>query len=75
MATTPGGVKLKGPEALAIVMADRGTSYRDLGHLTGYSAPHLCRIARGERRPSRAAALRIAKALQVPHDRIWGVDE
>ncbi len=52
-------------------MERKGKSYRDLAFLTDYSAPYLCRIAHGKRRPSKAAALAIAKALGVPPRRLW----
>jgi transcriptional regulator with XRE-family HTH domain len=47
------------------VMERRRLSYRDLGVLTGYNHGYLSRVARGQRRPSPAAALAIAKALRV----------
>lgn len=53
-------------------MNRRGWSYRDLGHASGYSAPFLCRVAHGHRRPSRQAQVVIAKALGVSPRRLWG---
>jgi transcriptional regulator with XRE-family HTH domain len=60
-------VQLVEPAAMSTAMAQQGRSYRDLGHLTRYSAAYLCRVATGKRGPSPEAALAIAKALRVPH--------
>lgn len=44
-------------------MEQEGLTYRDLAFLTGLDPGYLNRIARGDKVPSRKAALRIAKAL------------
>lgn len=44
-------------------MARKGYSFRDLAFQTDLDPGYLCRVANGERRPSKDAALRIALAL------------
>jgi len=54
------------------LMARRSVSFRGLAFVTGLDAGYLCRIANGERRPSREAAVAIAKALGVGPGLLWG---
>lgn len=56
-------------DAIKAVMERRSLTYRDLGFLTGLDPSYLNRIVRGDKVPSRLAALRIAKALGLrPED-------
>jgi transcriptional regulator with XRE-family HTH domain len=56
-------------------MERRGLSYRHLAFLTDLSAPYLCRVANGQRQPSREAAVNIAKALGIAPQRLMRVEE
>jgi transcriptional regulator with XRE-family HTH domain len=60
------GGNMQGRPAIREAMARKGLTFRDLAWLTDYSAAYLCRVANGTRWPSKDAALRIAKALQIP---------
>lgn len=60
-----------GNTAMKEAMARKDYSFRNLAFLTKYSAAYLCRVAKGDRQPSREAALAIAKALGVPVSRIY----
>lgn len=71
MARPPSGVHLRERNAMTTAMAREHKSYRDLGFLTNFDPGYLWKIATGERAPSRAAALEIAKALNVPVDGLW----
>jgi hypothetical protein len=46
-------------------MARKGHSFRTLSFLTDLDPGYLCRIASGERRPSKDAALKIARILSL----------
>jgi transcriptional regulator with XRE-family HTH domain len=51
--------------AMIEAMRRRDLSFRELAFLTDLSAPYLWRVAHGQRRPSKDAALTIAKALNI----------
>lgn len=55
---------------LKTLMRRKHLSFRQLAFLTDLSAGFLCRIANGDRRPSKKAAVRIAQALGTSPGRI-----
>jgi len=56
---------------MTTAMKREGRSFRVLGFLTNYDPGYLWRVARGERSPSREAAVKIAKALNMPLRQLW----
>lgn len=50
-------------EPIIRALRRKGWSFRRLAFETGLSAGYLCRVAGGQRRPSRSAAIRIGEVL------------
>lgn len=59
-------------DSMREAMERKGLSFRNLEFLTDLSAGYLCRVANGQRRPSKQAALVIAKALGISPQRLVG---
>lgn len=56
------------PQWLKRRRQERDLTQDQLAELTGYATPTIQKIERGERKPSRDLAVRLAEALAIPHN-------
>lgn len=65
--------KSRANNRLREILLERGISQRELSRMSGVTQPHISVLLSGERRaPGVRTALKIAKALDVSVEEIWG---